>query len=80
MLPQEAQHCASMPERVLRQELLVDHGRVLVAHDGGRNVPALPAGARGAVVEIDVLAVHAEAGIPTADLVEHLPSQQQERA
>src|SRR2546423_5168838 len=69
-----------MPERVLRQELLVDHGCVLVAHDGGRDVPPLPAGTGGTVVEVYVLAIHAEAGIPAADLVEHLAPQQNERA
>ncbi len=48
--------------------------------DGGRHVPALPPGLRGAVVEIDVLAVHPEAGVQAADLVEHRASHEQERA
>ena len=44
------------------------------------HVPALPAGLRRAVVEVDVLAVHPEARVPAADLVEHRAAQQQERA
>ncbi len=80
MLAQEAQHRARVPERVTREEALVDHRRVLVVDNGVGDEPALPAGLRGAVVEVDVLAVHPEARIPAADLVEHGAAEQDERA
>ncbi len=80
MLAEEARHRARVPERVPGEEALVDHGRVLVVHDRGRDVPALPPGLRGAVVEVDVLAVHPVAGVPAADLVEHRAAQQEEGA
>jgi hypothetical protein len=51
-----------------------------VGDDGVGHVPALPAGLRGAVAEVDVLAVEAEAGVEAAELVQQLPSQEQERA
>jgi hypothetical protein len=80
VLPQEAQHRARVPDRVAREESLVDDRRVFVAHDSGGNVPALPTGLGCAVVEVDVLAVHPIAGIPAADFLEHRAPQQQERA
>ena len=43
-----------------------------------RDVPALPAGLRGPVAEVDVLAVEAEALVEAAELVEHLAAQEEE--
>ena len=43
-------------------------------------MPALPAALRGSVGEIDVLAIEAEALVEAAELVEHLPAQEQEGA
>ena len=50
-----------------------------VADDRGRHVPALPPGLRGPVAEVDVLAVHAEARVEAAELLEHRPAHEQER-
>ena len=46
----------------------------------GRDVPALPAGLRGPVAQVDVLAVEAEALVEAAQLVQHLAAQEQEGA
>ena len=79
MLAEEANHRAGVPDGVAGEEPAVDHGRVLVVHDRGGHVPALPARLRGAVVQVDVLAVHAEAGVEAADLVEHRAPEEEER-
>ena len=72
--------CRAVPERAPREEAPVGHGRVVVRDDGGRHVPALPARVRGAVAEVDVLAVEAEARVEAAELVEHRAAQEQEGA
>src|SRR6266511_4756770 len=63
-----------------REEAAVDDGSVIVRDDGCGNVPALPAGVRSAIGEVDVLAVHAEARVEAAELVEHLASKEEKRA
>ena len=78
MLADEARHPARVPERVSREEALVDHGRVRVRHDRVGHVPALPTGLCGAVAEIDVLAVVAKSGVPATDLVEHRPTHEED--
>jgi hypothetical protein len=80
MLAHEPGHRAQVPDRVPREERPVDHRRVVVPHPRGRHVPPLPTRARGAIGEVDVLPVHPEAGVPTAELVEHRPPQEQEGA
>ena len=77
MLAQEAGHPTRVPERVPVEEALVDHRRVVVVCDRGRDEPALPARLRRPVGEVDVLDVVAEAGIPAADLFQHRAAQQQ---
>src|SRR5918999_3105217 len=44
------------------------------------DVPALPTGLRGAVAEVDVFAVQAEALVEAAQLVEHRAAEHQEPA
>src|SRR6266536_6342041 len=80
MLAQKAQHRLEMPEVPACQVVLVDHGLVLVAHDGARHPPALPPRFHRAVAEVDVLDVELVAGIPAADLLEHRTSHEQEGA
>src|SRR4051794_9990371 len=80
MLAYEPQHPLPVPERPPRGEAAIDDGRVVVLHARARHVPALPARLRGAVAEVDVLAVHAEARVEAADRVEQLAAQEQERA
>src|SRR5207248_10785350 len=71
VLAKKARHRVQMPEVPACEEVLVDHGLVLVAYDRGRNPPPLPAGLHRAVAEIDVLDVQLVARIPAADLTEH---------
>ena len=51
-----------------REEVLVDHRLILVADDGARHAPALPAGLHRAVAEVDVLDVELVARVPASDL------------
>ncbi len=74
----EPRHPSRVPERVTREPALVDDGRVGVCDDRRGHVPPLPAGAHGAVLEVDVLDVVPVARVPPAELVEHLASLQQE--
>src|SRR4029077_15817718 len=62
---------APVAKRSPGQEPLVGQPVPAVADDRVRDVPALPAGLRGPVREVDLLAVHAEAGVVTAELVQH---------
>src|ERR1044072_5149949 len=80
MLADEPRDAAPVPERPSRQETAIRLALPLVAHPRGRDVPALPASLRGAVAEVDVLAVEAEAGVEAAQLVEHRAAQQDEAA
>src|SRR3954468_12272198 len=80
VLADEAQDPGPVPERAAREPPLVGLRLVLVAHDRLRDVPALPAGARRAVLQVDVLAVEAEALVEPAELLEHLAPQEQEGA
>src|SRR4030095_319059 len=50
-----------------------------VCDDRFGHVPAFPAGLRGPVAEVDVLAVETEAGIEAAEVVEHLAAKQEDR-
>src|SRR4051794_31723962 len=80
MLAHEPQHPLPVPERAPRREAMVDDRGVVVPHARRRHVPPLPPRPRGAVAEVDVLAVHAEARVEAADRVEQLAAQEQERA
>src|SRR4051812_19513689 len=80
VLTDEAGDRAPVPERPTREKAAVGHRLVVVDDDGARDVPALPAGLARAVGEVDVLAVEVVALVEPAELLEHLPSQEQERA
>ena len=69
-----------MPERPPREPAPVGLRFVFVADDCRRNVPALPPGEHRAILQVDVLAVQAKGRIEAAELVEHLPPQQEEAA
>src|SRR5690349_2151994 len=80
MLADEARDAAPVPERPPCEEPRVRGALPLVMHDRSRDVPALPSGLRGAVAEVDVLAVEAEAGVEAAELLEHRAAQEHEAA
>src|SRR3712207_5369274 len=69
-----------MPEGPSREEALVDHGRIAVAHLRSRHVPALPARLRRPVAEVDVLPVEPEALVEPAEVLEHFAPEEEERA
>src|SRR5207248_10912684 len=70
MLPDEARDPARVPEGSARQQAPVDLRRVPMCDHGCRHAPTLPAGLRGAVAKLDVLAVEAELLVETAQLGE----------
>src|SRR5439155_21024013 len=78
VLADEARDAAPVPECPPGEEPAIGLGRVDVADYRLRHVPALPARLLGPVAEIDVLPIHAEARVEAAQLVEHLPAEQQE--
>src|SRR3954453_21812207 len=80
MLADVARDSAPVPARPPRQEAPVRDRNMPVRDDRGRHVPALPARPCGAVGEVDVLAVEAEALVEAAELVEHRAAQKQEAA
>src|SRR3954469_2248374 len=80
MLAEEAQHRVQMPEVPAREEVLVDHGLVLVPYDSARHPPPLPPGLHRAVAQVDVLYVELVAGVPAADLLKHRAPHQEKRA
>src|ERR1051326_4741520 len=80
MLAREARDAAPVPEGPAREETPVGLALPLVADDRRRDVPALPARLRGAIAEIDVLAVQREAGVEAAELVEHRAAEAEEAA
>src|SRR3954464_4722264 len=80
MFADEPRDAAPVPERAPGEPPPVGLGLVLVPYDRAGDVPALPAGLRRAVLQVDVLAVEAERGIESAELVEHRPAQEQEAA
>jgi hypothetical protein len=53
---------------------------VLVVDGRARDVPPVPARLRGAITQVDVLAVEAEALVEAAELLEHRATEQQEAA
>ena len=75
-----AEDRAPVPERPPREEPLVGERVPAVRDDRARHVPALPPGPRGAVAEVDLLAVHAEARVVAAELVEHLAAEEERAA
>src|SRR6188472_162360 len=70
VLAHEAHHPGPVPDRPPRQPALVGLGLVLVPHDRRGNVPALPAGEHRPVLQVDVLAVEAEALVEAPELLE----------
>ncbi len=69
--------CQSV-RRVRKRRSVTATWRCVTSASG--HVPALPAGAGGAVAEVDVLAVEAEALVEAAELLEHRAAQEQEAA
>src|SRR5580765_5702845 len=80
MFASETEDPAPVPEGPAREEPAVGHPLPFVVNDRIGDVPALPAGLRGAVAEVDVLAVEAEAGVEPADLSQHRATQEHEAA
>jgi hypothetical protein len=78
VLAHEPEHAAEMPHRVAREEPPIDHLGPIVVDHCCRDVPPLPAGARGPIAEVDVLDVVAICGIPASQLVEHGSAHEQE--
>ena len=69
-----------MPERAAGEPAPVGLGLVLVAHDRGRDVPALPAGQHRAVLRGRCPRRRGGTLVEAAELVEHRPAQEQEAA
>src|SRR6266545_1712112 len=80
MLSCEVEHRSPVPERAPREERVISDRRVGVLHDRLRYVPALPAGLRHPVTQLDVLAVQPEAFVEAAELVERGPPKEEESA
>src|SRR4029079_7601712 len=78
VLAHEASDPAPVPPRSTREEPPIGDRRVAVRDDRLRDVPALPAGFRRAVAEVDVLSVEPVARVEAAELVEHLPPEEEE--
>src|SRR4051812_1657477 len=79
VLAHEAHDAAPVPERAPREKAAVGHGLVVVDDDRAGDVPALPAGLLRPVGEVDVLAVEVVALVEPAELLEQLPSKEEER-
>src|SRR5437773_6806205 len=79
MLAHKPRDRAPVPEGLPRQEPPVRDRGVLMPNGRLGDVPALPAGPRRAVTEIDVLSVEAVTLVEAAQLVEHVAPQEEER-
>src|SRR5581483_10103869 len=80
VLAYEAEDAAPVPQRAAGEEAPIGKRVPAVGHDRRRHVPALPPGLRRAVAEVDLLAVHREARVEAAELVEHRAPEEQEAA
>src|SRR5919202_6474441 len=80
MLADEARDPAPVPPGAPREETAVGLALPLVPHARLGDEPPLPTRLRGAIAEVDVLAVEAEALVEATEFVEHLAAQEQERA
>src|SRR5688572_10843512 len=80
MLPHEAEDAAPVPERSSCEEALVGRRIPAMANDRAGHVPALPARRCRPVAEVDLLAVHPEAFVEAAELLQHRAAEQEAAA